>query len=145
MDEWKSTQPGNAQPNKTESSTPPVKAVTAASDGEADGVTATDIEAYPKEASSGGDENIAKPSFDCSKASNKVERMVCGSSQLANLDVELPRVYKVALKDGLPVPANELKSSQKEWNRQKNLCQNEWCLVEKYQDRISYLTEWDAH
>ena len=143
MDEWQSTQPGNDQPKKTESSTPPVKTVTAASDAEAEGVPATASVAYPTDASSGGGEKIVKPSFDCAKASNRAERMVCGSNKLANLDVELSRVYKVALKDGLPVPANELKSTQKEWNRQKNQCQNERCLVESYQNRISFLTEFD--
>ncbi len=38
------------------------------------------------------------PSFDCSKATTAVERMICADTELSRLDLELDRLYEIALK-----------------------------------------------
>ena len=79
------------------------------------------------------------PSFDCSRASTKTEMLICGSRELASLDVQLSRSYNMALADGAPMSPSELKSDQRSWIRGNNQCSNESCLAQRYRDRIKFL------
>ena len=57
---------------------------------------------------------FSKPSFDCAKATTKVEKTICSDDELAELDLELSKVYSE--KRSL---AN-VKSSQKKWIKNRN-------------------------
>jgi uncharacterized protein YecT (DUF1311 family) len=61
-----------------------------------------------------------KPSFDCAKASNAIERTICGTPELARADRDMASVY-VALSGGLSGPAKEhLLKDQMRWIAARN-------------------------
>jgi uncharacterized protein len=78
------------------------------------------------------------PSFDCAKASNGQEKLVCADRQLSKLDVDLSQAYakardKTADKD-------KLRKEQLEWIKfSLRACSDKTCLVGTYQKRISEL------
>lgn len=78
--------------------------------------------------------NVQAASFDCDKASTKVEKMICSSAELAKLDDELNRVYEEALKKTTD-PAG-FKEQQRKWLKERNQCIDTSCLREKYQQRL---------
>ncbi len=88
----------------------------------------------------------ADPSFDCARASHEVETAICGSAALAALDVELSRIYALAL-NGPNVSADraqELKEIQRGWVKGRNECWNEVdginaCIAASYALRIDEL------
>lgn len=73
-------------------------------------------------------------SFDCAKASSKVEKMICADPELSKRDSELGSSYSTALKT-VSNPF-ELRLQQREWIKERNLCDNEDCLKSVYQKRI---------
>ena len=80
------------------------------------------------------------PSFDCSKASTRVENLVCDNARLAELDSEMASAYKTALRDSSWASANKrIRRQQKEWLTQRNRCESKRCLRPLYRDRISAL------
>lgn len=75
-------------------------------------------------------------SFDCGKASSKVEKLICTNAELDRLDSQLSETYKEALpKD------SSVKTDQLNWLKQRNSCSNAECLVNAYKSRISDLEE----
>ncbi|MFH0784673.1 MAG: lysozyme inhibitor LprI family protein [Pseudomonadota bacterium] len=52
-------------------------------------------------------------SFDCEKATTKVEKIICDNAELSKLDEELNRIYKEALKKSFE--SEELEKRQKSW------------------------------
>ena len=82
---------------------------------------------------------VARPSFDCSKARLKSERLICESDYLANLDLTLNRTYNEVVADSSAEIAQALRSSQLAWMRERNRCEDEFCVQSKYLDRINYL------
>lgn len=80
-----------------------------------------------------------KPSFDCAKASNKVEKMICGSPELARLDVQLGDAYRKANANSAD-PA-KLKSDQIAWIKQSRACADEACVAQAYRARIAELSK----
>lgn len=79
-----------------------------------------------------------KPSFDCSKASNKIEKMICGSPELARLDVQLVDAYRKA--NANTSNQAKLKSEQIAWIKQTRSCSDEACVAQAYQARINELS-----
>lgn len=77
-------------------------------------------------------------SFDCSKASSFVENAICSNSELSALDDSLSSAYSKALKDA--DPGDEIKSSQRNWMKNRNSCQDNACLKKAYSQRINELT-----
>jgi uncharacterized protein YecT (DUF1311 family) len=75
------------------------------------------------------------PSFDCRQAGTAVERMICGSYELAALDSRLAGAYRAARARGDAHVAPD----QVNWVRQRNQCKNEPCLREAYQARLEQL------
>lgn len=87
------------------------------------------------------DDNTAAkvhPSFNCAKASTGLETLICGDSQLSNLDSQLAIAYKAALeKSHNP---NKLKNEQRVWLATKrNKCQDPDCLRQAYESRLTEL------
>lgn len=73
-------------------------------------------------------------SFDCSKASRKVENLVCQDADLSRFDEELSAAYKdVARTASDP---KELRSDQRKWIARRNECANTDCLREMYLKRL---------
>lgn len=82
----------------------------------------------------------AAPSFDCAKASTRVEEMICDAPALANLDSELSSAYKTALRDAPWASANKrIRREQETWITKRNKCKTKRCLRHIYHRRISVL------
>jgi len=80
------------------------------------------------------------PSFDCNKASNSAEKLICSSKVLADADVKLSTVYKEALASTIDKQA--LKNEQVLWLRShRDVCKDVVCMEEVYQNRISQLSK----
>ena len=81
-------------------------------------------------------------SFDCGKAGTNIEKLICASEQLNELDEDLARKYKVlmarAVDDGLK---KIIKNDQKTWLAKRNTCSNTACIVAAYQSRIDELCQ----
>lgn len=80
---------------------------------------------------------VAKASFDCTKAGSAVEKMICDSARLSELDVQLAAAYKKAKTKVFD--AEQLLSSQRQWIKQRNLCNVEECLLISYFERLEFL------
>jgi len=81
-----------------------------------------------------------RPSFDCAKAGNNAERIVCSDSQLAALDVKMSDLYKRGLSS--VTDSNVFLGEQQIWLSQRDDCTDKECLVISYNDRIKELERW---
>ena len=78
------------------------------------------------------------PSFDCAKASNGQEKMVCADRDLAKLDVQLAQAYAKVREKSLDKDA--LKKEQLNWIKfSLRACSDKACLTESYTKRIAEL------
>jgi uncharacterized protein YecT (DUF1311 family) len=77
-------------------------------------------------------------SFDCAKAGTKVEKLICGDSELSKLDEELNAAYKTALQDASQ--ADTLKKAQQQWLKKRNGCANAGCVKRAYEMRLQNLS-----
>ncbi|MBP1680711.1 MAG: hypothetical protein H6Q35_1050 [Proteobacteria bacterium] len=73
-------------------------------------------------------------SFDCDKATTKVEKMICQDEELSKLDKKLSEVYT-----SFYLLTKEIKTDQRAWVKQRNQCQDTNCIKELYQVRIKEL------
>jgi uncharacterized protein len=74
-------------------------------------------------------------SFDCSKASTSIEKLVCSDPQLSELDSRLALSYGRLLAD--PAKASSAKAEQKAWIKgERDKCQNSECLKQVYFERL---------
>jgi uncharacterized protein len=80
--------------------------------------------------------------FDCNKASNFVEKVICSDSRLTSMDDQLGRLYKDALATASDYEA--LKTEQKDWLSSRNQCKDSDCIMRAYSDRISALSAMTA-
>jgi uncharacterized protein YecT (DUF1311 family) len=108
-------------------------------------------EPYPRDRAVEVRPALIKPSFNCAIAGLPAERLICGSAELATLDLELAATYKDALdrakaydRDyGTPasqVTLSTLVQDQNSWLRNsRNRCQSADCIYEAYRNRLAYL------
>lgn len=80
----------------------------------------------------------AKPSFNCDKASGKIEVMICGNEDLAAKDKEMSVAFKQAVAASGDDGAG-IKKGQKSWMKERNKCGDTQCLLQSYQDQIDEL------
>ncbi len=81
-----------------------------------------------------------KPSFDCEKAEKNAEKLICADAELAAVDRELARVYKIASDAVNATPEfTELLDSQRAWLAQRNTCFDKECVAEISVRRIHQL------
>jgi uncharacterized protein len=81
-----------------------------------------------------------KPSFDCATAKSKVKLLICGSDDLAKLDVaEETLLRRARAKATTPDAVNE---EQSLWLSQRDVCTSAACLVRAYHQRIADLHAW---
>jgi uncharacterized protein len=78
-------------------------------------------------------------SFDCGKASTKIEKMICGDAELSRLDEDLGKSYRQALDER--ADKQGIMQEQKRWIKEvRNKCEGASCLNEAYISRISHLS-----
>ncbi len=78
-------------------------------------------------------------SFDCTKAQTGVEKMICASPRLSELDEHLGRYYSAA-REAVAGAASCLQSDQSQWLRSaRNTCRNDACLETAYLNRLAEL------
>jgi len=81
--------------------------------------------------------NAQAASFDCAKASTKVEHLICDAPEISKLDDELSVAYKAALKD--QVQAEAIKQEQMKWLKKRNDCSDVVCVKQAYEARLKSL------
>lgn len=85
------------------------------------------------------------PSFDCNRASTSIEREICGSRLLSDLDQEMASLYFSIRERKRGSEANSFIQGARAWGRLRNsscgtggsIDQN--CLVKLYRDRVASL------
>jgi len=77
-------------------------------------------------------------SFDCSKATSKIEKIICGDNELSKLDDQLNSNYKISLQEETDPDA--LRHFQKAWMKVRNACPDVACIKLAYEKRISDLS-----
>lgn len=92
---------------------------------------------------------LFKTSFDCSTATAPVEKLICRDAQLARMDRELNRLYRLALTDERSVPRPEkVTTDQQIWTLLRNQCFTEAepraCTVSRYAERAYQLRQGSA-
>lgn len=87
---------------------------------------------------SGAPQGTHGASFDCTKASTRVEKMICSDDKAADLDGRLARAYRAALASA--ENAASLKAEQRGWlTTQRNKCADVTCLRQSYEKRLAAL------
>lgn len=81
---------------------------------------------------------VQAASFDCSKASTKIEKTICSDTELSKLDGDLSEIYQSALQKELQIKT--VRYDQKEWLKIRNGCLDRDCIKEAYVSRIAQLT-----
>lgn len=92
---------------------------------------------------------LFKTSFDCASASAPVEKLICRDAQLARMDRELDRLYRLALTDEHSVPPpGKASTDQQIWTLTRNQCFIEAdpkaCTVSRYAERAHQLRQGSA-
>lgn len=77
-------------------------------------------------------------SFDCAKATTKIEKLICADVELSRLDEELAAAYKAALQDEKRV--EPLRQAQKQWIKKRNGCVDADCVKRIYAKRLQGLS-----
>ncbi len=81
------------------------------------------------------------PSFDCARASTRVERLICADEELAHADVRMADLYRRRLSS----PAGDadlLRTGQVTWrSSERDTCPDISCLRAAYEARIAALTD----
>ncbi len=76
-------------------------------------------------------------SFDCAKASTKIENAICASPRLSLLDEDLGKLYQEALKRSPESQQAQIRDEQRRWLREtRNACQDEKCMRRVYAERL---------
>lgn len=79
------------------------------------------------------------PSFDCTKASQRVEFLICNTPELAKLDRTLSTVYKSAMTAAGP-NKDRLQRQQRSWRTDKrDICPDTGCVATAMRERIAIL------
>ncbi|MBL0375323.1 hypothetical protein JJB09_25230 [Rhizobium sp. KVB221] len=91
--------------------------------------------------------SAGSPSFDCAKADSSAEELICGDRELARLDVEATRLFRL-VRDRPELAAEQrqaLNDDRKHWQKVRDEC---WiaedfrrCIVAAYAIRIHSLRE----
>jgi uncharacterized protein len=83
--------------------------------------------------------SFAQPSFDCTKATQPAERLICANPEVSGLDEMLGRSYVVAV-EKLAEAGSCLRTDQARWLRTvRNACGDDACLQRAYRLRLGEL------
>lgn len=76
-------------------------------------------------------------SFDCAKAGTQVEKLICTTPILGELDIALSTNYKNIRASNIGDGARaDLLATQREWMKQRNTCSNAACIERIYRSRL---------
>ena len=79
--------------------------------------------------------SVSAASFDCAKASTKVEKFICSDDDLSQLDNELAKLYASVKRQ-----SSDIVNQQKNWLRQnRDACGTVDCLKLAYKNQIAHL------
>ncbi|MEH6757527.1 MAG: TIR domain-containing protein [Parasphingorhabdus sp.] len=79
------------------------------------------------------------PSFNCAKASQRVEFLICNTPDLAKLDRTLSTVYSKAMAAAGP-NSSRLRKQQRIWRTQvRDICQDTACVATTVRERLAIL------
>lgn len=82
---------------------------------------------------------VIEASFDCTKASAKIEKLICSTPETASADKRLSVAYSAARNK--TSDDQKLKSEQIQWMKtQRNVCGDSACLLKVTEDRIQTLS-----
>lgn len=91
----------------------------------------------PAESSVPQAQKASTPSFDCAKASTLVESTICADPLLARLDAALAKTYGDIRASDIGEDARSyLRTTQREWIRERNECSDVRCIETAYRNRI---------
>lgn len=80
--------------------------------------------------------------MNCAQAKTDVEKKICASDVLNDLDVALNRNYTGMIHSDIGDGARAyLRSSQRQWLKKRNACANEECLLKLYAVRVDEVCE----
>jgi uncharacterized protein len=90
---------------------------------------------------------VQAASFDCAKASTKVEKLICDIPAISKLDDELGKVYQDDISKANEEQKQRLVAEQKHWLKYtRNVCTKEPCFKHAYWSRLAELkTFFDPH
>ncbi len=84
---------------------------------------------------------VAAPSFDCTKASVPVEKLVCGDRALAALDRALDAAYVDAMQRAHTDVKTAIRAAQRKWIAERNGCAEardvKGCVAKSYERRLA--------
>ncbi len=82
--------------------------------------------------------DVFAASFDCSKASSKVEKIICSDAELSSLDEKMQKVYKAKLENS--INKYGIRAMQRDWLKimRKN-CSDSACIKQNYEAQIATL------
>ena len=84
--------------------------------------------------------SIYAASFDCTKASTSVEKMICKNPLLNKLDDALGSNYTDQVSNAMSArERTSFQHKQKVWIQERNACTNEACLIKLYSSRVDEL------
>lgn len=84
--------------------------------------------------------DIQAASFDCTKTTTKVEKLICGNPVISKLDDELSAVYKTVIGKANENEKQELIMQQRHWLKHtRNVCETEVCFKHAYWSRQAEL------
>lgn len=88
-------------------------------------------------------------SFDCASTRVSIEKLICRDAQLAQMDIELTRLYRLALTDERSVPPpDKVMIDQQFWVDARNQCAAEKepkaCTIRSYAARAHQLRQGSA-
>jgi uncharacterized protein len=73
---------------------------------------------------------LAGPSFDCARATTRVERLICASPELGKLDLEMAELYERQLRYAYPW----FSTVQRKWLARRGKCSDAACLATLYRE-----------
>lgn len=98
---------------------------------------------------SAGTITVLVTSFDCASASAAIEKLICRTPQLKQMDIELTRLYRLALTDDRSVPRpDKVEIDQRFWVAARNQCSADAdpkaCTIRRYAERAHQLRQGSA-
>lgn len=89
---------------------------------------------------------VCAASFDCAKAQTFVEKTICSNPELNLYDEAMGGNYSLMMraKDMEANDKAELRSSQMEWIKDRNKCNDPQCILSKYKSRLDDVCDYPA-
>ena len=82
---------------------------------------------------------VIEASFDCAKASTKIEKLICSTPETAAADKRLGAAFAAARQKA--ADPQQLKAQQMDWiKQQRNVCSDAACVLKVTDDRVQQLS-----